>query len=65
MGGLRVGAVLCCHGLARLACVGTVFPNTIWNRLLAVKASPKYIYVKTVDSLITRATNFLTQKLKF
>jgi len=31
----------------------TVLPNTIWNGLLAVKGFPKYIYVMTVDSLIT------------
>jgi len=38
----------------RLACVETLtaFPNTIWNGLLAVKGFPKYIYVKTVDTLM-------------
>jgi len=33
------------------ACVETVFPNTIWNGLLAVDVFPKYIYVKAVDSI--------------
>jgi len=53
MGWLGVGNVSCCQGLARLACVVTVFPNTFWNGLLAVKGFPKCIYVNTVDSLIT------------
>jgi len=53
MGWSGVGTVSCCQGLARLACVGTVFPNTIWNGLSMVKVFPKIIYVKTVDSRIT------------
>jgi len=54
MGWLSVGTVSCCQGLARLACVEAAFPNTIWNGHLAVKGFPNYIYVKIVDSLITR-----------
>ena len=30
-----------------------VFPNTIWNGLLAVEVFPKCVYVTTVDSRIT------------
>jgi len=36
MGRLGVSAVLFGQGLA---CVGTVFPNAAWNRLLVVKRS--------------------------
>jgi len=50
MGSLGINALLCCQGLA---CVGTMFPNKIWNRLSVLKVFPKYIYVKTVDGLIT------------
>ena len=39
--------------LAKLACVEAVFPNTIWNGLLAVEVFPKCVYVRTVDSRIT------------
>jgi len=53
MGWPGVGTVSCCQDLARLACVETVFPNTIWNGLLTVKVFPKHIYVVTVDSRIT------------
>jgi len=39
----------CCQGCV---CAGTVFPNTVWNGLLALKEFPKYIYVKIVDNLV-------------
>jgi len=48
-----IGAVSCCQSLARLACVETVFPDTVCNGLSTVKVFPKYIYVKTADSRIT------------
>jgi len=37
MGWLDVGTVSCGQGLTRLACVETVFPNTISNGLLGWK----------------------------
>ena len=51
--------MLCCQGLVRLACVETVFPKTIGNGLLTVKVFPKYIYVKTVDSLINNCLYYV------
>ena len=45
--------ISCCQGLAKLACVEAVFPNRIWNGLLAVEVFPKCVYVRTVDSRIT------------
>jgi len=45
----------CCQGLAKLVSVEAVFPNTIWNGLLAVEVFPpkNSVYVRTVDSRIT------------
>jgi len=50
MGMLGVSAVFFCGDPA---CVGRVFPNTIWNGLTALKGFPHYIYVNTADSPIT------------
>ena len=33
----RYCVISCCQGLAKLASVGAVFPNTIWSGLLAVE----------------------------
>jgi len=48
-----------CQGLAKLACVEAVFPNTIWNGLLAVEVFPKCVYLRTVDSQITVFTMYV------
>ena len=55
----RYCVISCCQGLAKLACVEAVFPNTISNELLAVEVFPKCIYVRTVDSRITVFTMYV------
>ena len=55
----RYCVISCCQGLAKLACVEAVFPNTIWNVLLAVEVFPKCVYVRTVDSRITVFTIYV------
>jgi len=55
----RYCVIWCCQGLAKLACVEAVFPNTISNGLLAVEVFPKCVYVRTVDSRITAFTMYV------
>ena len=55
----RYCVISCCQGLAKLACVEAVFPNTICYGLLAVEVFPNCVYVRTVGSGITVFTMYV------